>query len=145
MPSGYAAQVWEALIEAGKPLGMLPFGVEAQRILRLEKGHILVGQDTDALTNPYEASMGWAVKLDKDDFLGKPSLVLQSTNIEKQLVGFEMVDDVLPEEMNQIVRQKSCRAGHYRACDECPAQSMSAQDHRVVLAAHRADRRRADL
>jgi sarcosine oxidase subunit alpha len=74
--------------------------------LRLEKGHILVGQETDALTNPYEASMGWAVKLDKDDFLGKPSLMLQAEGVEKRLVGFEMLDGVLPEEMNQIVRER---------------------------------------
>ncbi len=103
VPSGYGAQVWQALIEAGEPIGMVPFGMEAQRILRLEKGHILVGQETDALTNPFEANMGWVVKLDKDDFLGKPSLMLQADGIEKRLVGFEMVDGVMLEEMNQIV------------------------------------------
>jgi sarcosine oxidase subunit alpha len=105
VPSGYGAHVWQALIDAGKEHGIMPFGVEAQRILRLEKGHILVGQDTDALTNPFEANMGWVVKLDKDDFLGRPSLLmLQHRGSEKQLAGFEMVDDVLPEEMDQIVR-----------------------------------------
>jgi sarcosine oxidase subunit alpha len=105
VPSGYGEHVWQSLIEAGEPYGIKPFGLEAQRILRLEKGHIIVGQDTDALTNPFEASMGWAVKLEKDDFLGKPSLVLQADGIQKRLVGFEMVDGQLPEEMNQIVRQ----------------------------------------
>lgn len=107
VPSGYGAHVWQALIDAGGSAGMMPFGMEAQRILRLEKGHILVGQDTDALTNPFEANMGWAVKLDKDDFLGKPSLVLQANDVKKRLVGFEMAEDVLPEEMNQIVRQNT--------------------------------------
>jgi sarcosine oxidase subunit alpha len=105
VPSGYGAHVWQALIDAGKEHGIMPFGVEAQRILRLEKGHILVGQDTDALTTPFEANMGWVVKLDKDDFLGRPSLLmLQQRGSEKRLAGFEMVDDVLPEEMDQIVR-----------------------------------------
>ena len=51
--------------------GIRPFGVEAQRLLRLEKHHVIVGVDTDALTNPYEADMAWAVKLDKSDFIGK--------------------------------------------------------------------------
>jgi sarcosine oxidase subunit alpha len=106
VPSGYGAHVWQALIDAGEAVGMVPFGMEAQRILRLEKGHILVGQETDALTNPFEANMGWAVKPDKDDFLGKPSLVTQADGVEKRLVGFEMVDGVIPEEMNQIVRQR---------------------------------------
>lgn len=105
VPSGYAAHVWQALIDVGEAYGITPFGVEAQRILRLEKGHILVGQDTDALTNPFEASMGWAVKLDKNDFLGKPALAGQVNNVKKRLVGFEMLDNVLPDEMNQIVRQ----------------------------------------
>ena len=59
------------LFEAGRELASRPFGVEAQRLLRLEKRHVIVGVDTDALTNPYEADMGWAVKLEKPDFVGK--------------------------------------------------------------------------
>ncbi len=107
VPSGFGAHVWQALIDAGDAVGMVPFGMEAQRILRLEKGHILVGQETDALTNPFEANMGWAVKLDKDDFLGRPSLISQADGVEKRLVGFEMVDGVMPEEANQIVQPGS--------------------------------------
>jgi sarcosine oxidase subunit alpha len=103
VPSGYGLHVWEALLDAGAEYGIRPFGVEAQRVLRLEKGHLIVGQETDALTNPFEVRAGWAVKLDKDDFLGKPSLVMASEHdVEKRLVGFEMPD--LPEEMCQIVR-----------------------------------------
>ncbi len=48
-------------MSAGQAYGIKPFGVEAQRLLRLEKGHIIVGQDTDGLTNPFEANMPWAV------------------------------------------------------------------------------------
>ena len=51
--------------------GIVPFGVEAQRLLRLEKGHLIVSQDTDGLTDPFEAHLGWAVKLDKPFFVGK--------------------------------------------------------------------------
>ena len=105
-PSGYSLHVWEALMEAGEEFGIQPFGLEAQRVLRLEKGHLIVGQDTDALSNPYEANMGWAVKLDKEDFLGKAALRMASQRgTEKRLVGFEMPDEALPEEANQIVRQ----------------------------------------
>ena len=92
-PSGYALHVWEALMEAGSEFGIAPFGVEAQRILRLEKGHIIVGQDTDAMSDPLSANMAWAVKLDKPDFLGKPSLTRISAEGPKQLlVGFKMVE-----------------------------------------------------
>lgn len=105
-PSAYGLHVWEALMGAGEEFGIRPFGVEAQRVLRLEKGHLIVGQDTDALSNPYEADLGWMVKMDKQDFLGKPALRIASLDgVQKRLVGFEMVDRILPEEANQIVRR----------------------------------------
>ena len=104
-PSGYALHVWEALMDAGREFGIVPFGVEAQRILRLEKAHIIVGQDTDAMSDPLSANMAWAVKLNKPDFLGKPSLMRIFAEGPKQLlVGFKMVDpDVVPAEGLQIV------------------------------------------
>jgi sarcosine oxidase, subunit alpha len=93
-------------MDAGEEYDIMPFGVEAQRILRLEKGHIIVGQDTDALTNPLEADMGWAVKLEKEDFLGKHSLLrINQRGLRNKLVGFTMPDGTLPEEANQIVVQ----------------------------------------
>ena len=108
-PSGYALHVWEALMDAGREFGIVPFGVEAQRILRLEKAHIIVGQDTDAMSDPLSANMAWAVKLDKPDFLGKPSLMRISAESPKQLlVGFKMVDpDVVPDEGLQIVESEA--------------------------------------
>ncbi len=105
VPAGYGLYLWETLMEAGKTYNITPFGVEAQRIMRLEKGHFIVGQDTDALTDPFMAHMDWAVKMDKEDFLGKPSLVrIQKQGIKQKLVGYEMIDpEVVPEEANQIV------------------------------------------
>jgi len=106
VPSAYALHLWEALMEAGKESGIAPFGVEAQRVLRLEKGHIIVSQDTDATTDPIAADLGWAVKLDKPDFLGKRSLVRITAEGPKQkLVGFKMArPGVIPDEGVQIVR-----------------------------------------
>ena len=66
-----------SLGEAGrgrKNFGIRPFGVEAQRLLRLEKRHVIVGVDTDALSSPYEAGMAWVAKLDKPDFIGRNAL-----------------------------------------------------------------------
>ncbi len=105
VPAGFGPHVWGALMEAGADFGISPFGVEAQRVLRLEKGHIIVGQDTDALTDPYEAGLGWAVKLGKADFLGRRTLAMRhERGPEKRLVGFTMPDGTLPEEANQIVQ-----------------------------------------
>ena len=57
VPAGCGEYLWDRLLEVGSPHGLKPFGVEAQRVLRLEKGHIIVGQDTDGLTNPIEIGM----------------------------------------------------------------------------------------
>jgi sarcosine oxidase subunit alpha len=103
-PSPYGEHVWDTILEQGADLGVRPFGLEPQRILRLEKMHILVGQDTDSESNAFEASMPWIVKLDKDDFVGKWSLehVLER-GFREQLVGFEMANGVVPPEGGQIV------------------------------------------
>ena len=81
-----------------------PFGLEPQRILRLEKMHILVGQDTDSESNPLEAAMPWIVKLDKDDFVGKWSMEhVQERGLQWMLVGFEMENGRVPLEGGQVV------------------------------------------
>ncbi|MDQ3733037.1 MAG: 2Fe-2S iron-sulfur cluster-binding protein [Actinomycetota bacterium] len=106
IPAGYGLHVWERLLEYGQDLGVLAFGVEAQRILRLEKGHLIIGQDTDGLTRAYSAGLAWAVKLDKADFAGKPELVWQSKETGgMRLVGLQPVDGtIVPPEASQIVR-----------------------------------------
>ena len=73
-PAECGEYLWNKLLEAGKTFGIRPFGMEAQRLLRLEKRHVIVGVDTDALTNPYEAGMAWVAKLDKADFIGRNAL-----------------------------------------------------------------------
>ena len=105
VPAGYGLHVWETLLDRGADLGIEPFGVEAQRILRLEKGHLIVGQDTDGLTRGFSAGLDWAIKLDKDDFVGKPELAWQRERPRApRLVGLQPVDgSVVPPEASQIV------------------------------------------
>ncbi|MGK2951126.1 MAG: FAD-dependent oxidoreductase [Thiobacillus sp.] len=89
VPAEHGAAVWDVLMTAGNTRGIRPFGVEAQRLLRLEKGHIIIGQDTDGLTTPGEAALDWAVKMDKPFFVGQRSLaVVASKPRRQQLVGF---------------------------------------------------------
>lgn len=101
VPASYGAWLWDQLLAAG----IRPFGMEAQRILRLEKGHIIVGQDTDALSDPFGANMPWVVKLDKGEFIGKPSLArLSDTPPAEQLVAFVMADaNLAPHEGEQMI------------------------------------------
>jgi len=93
-------------MERGADLGIGVFGVEAQRIMRLEKGHLIVGQDTDGLTKALSAGLEWAVKLDKDDFAGKPELVWQQQGVDEglRLVGLQPLDGrLVPDEASLIV------------------------------------------
>jgi sarcosine oxidase subunit alpha len=91
-----AERLWDALVSAGAR----PFGLEPQRVLRLEKQHVIVGQDTDSESNLHGAGMSWLPKLDKDDFVGK--WALEHAEVRERLVGF--VADVLPVEGAQVVR-----------------------------------------
>jgi sarcosine oxidase subunit alpha len=101
----YGEYLWDTLLEQGAELGARLFGLEAQRILRLEKQHIIVGQDTDSESNALGANMPWIVKLDKDDFVGKWALEhARERGNREQLVGFEMGDHVVPAEGAQVVR-----------------------------------------
>jgi sarcosine oxidase subunit alpha len=103
--AGRAPEVWQALYAAGKPRALRPFGVEAQRVLRLEKGHFIVGQDTDGLTDPHEASAMWAVAMKKPFFIGQRSLrILQARGPRQKLVGIELAAPApLPKECHLII------------------------------------------
>ncbi len=106
VPAGYGLHVWETLIAEGADLGIAPFGLEAQRIMRLEKGHFIVGQDTDGLTKAPTTGLHALIKMDKDDFVGKPELAwaLEADN-EMVLVSVQMTDSsIVPSEASQIVR-----------------------------------------
>jgi sarcosine oxidase subunit alpha len=96
----HGAHVWQQAIKAGAS----PFGVEAQRVLRLEKKHIIVGVDTDALSNPYGAGMAWVARLDKADFIGRAALSRwKQLPVERTLVGFEMDGPVIPPDGSPVL------------------------------------------
>jgi sarcosine oxidase, subunit alpha len=99
-PSPAGEHLWDALVAEGAR----PFGLEPQRVLRLEKGHIIVGQDTDSESNLYSSGMSWLPKMDKDDFVGKFALEHFGQRDDKEkLVGFTMEENVVPAEGAQIV------------------------------------------
>jgi sarcosine oxidase subunit alpha len=105
-PAEYGEYLWAKLLEAGKAFDIRPFGVEAQRLLRLEKRHVIVGVDTDALSSPYESGMAWVAKLDKPDFIGRNALSRMAGAAPQQnLVGFIMNDDAVPQDGAAILVQ----------------------------------------
>lgn len=103
-PASALGGIWDALMEAGSGVDIQPFGVEAQRILRLEKGHIIVGQDTDGLTTPFNTGMPWAVHLKKPFFRGRPALAHLKGRESQQLVAFALPpESPLPRECHLVI------------------------------------------
>ena len=74
-PTEHGARLWDALWEAGAPLGVIAAGGGAFDSLRLEKGYRLWGNDIHTEYDPYEAGLGFAVKLRKGDFIGRDALI----------------------------------------------------------------------
>jgi sarcosine oxidase, subunit alpha len=93
-----ALELWEAVITVGAPFGIEPYGTEAMHVLRAEKGFVIVGQDTDGTVTPDDLGMGWIVRRDSSDFIGRRSLRRTDTARldRKQLVGL-LSDELLPE------------------------------------------------
>lgn len=119
VPSRYGEALWDHLMRAGEEFGIQPFGVEAQRLLRLEKGHIIVSQDTDGMSHPGELSLKWAVNRKKPFFIGCRSvdIVMQQKQTRK-LVGFT-VDSSLthrPKEGHLVIAGDDV-SGNVTSCE----------------------------
>lgn len=111
-----AVEVWTAIMADGS---VVPAGLGARDTLRLEMGMALYGNDIDDTTTPYEAGLGWLVKLKKGDFVGKAALERQKAEgIPRKLIGFTMPDRAFPRHGYPV----SC-AG--MACGEVRSGTMS--------------------
>ena len=85
-----APWVWDALLMAGRPLGIVSQGVAARESLRTEAGYLLNGNDMDGQTNPFEAGLGWVVKLAKE-FIGRDALAqIAAKGVSRKMVGLEI-------------------------------------------------------
>jgi len=112
-----AGWLWKRIMGSEK---VRPFGVEAQRVLRLEKGHAIVAQDTDNLTNPFEAGLGFAVRMGKPFFIGQRSLrIHEKRGSRQQLVGFEL-DSESPVRESHLLIQDGAIAGRVTSVARSP-------------------------
>ena len=92
-----APHLWRRILDAGAPHGLLPVGLGARDSLRLELGYVLYGNDLDENHTPLEAGLGWVVKLDKGDFLGRNALArLKQEGIRERLAGFVTKERAFP-------------------------------------------------
>ncbi len=127
--AAHGERLWDALMQAGGDLGIRPFGLEPQRILRLQKQHVLIGQDTDSESTPYGAAMPWIVKLDKEqEFIGKWALqhVAAGEGAETALVGFTVPGGQVPAEGAVVLDGPGGRpAGQVTSARRSPQLSQS--------------------
>ena len=93
-----ATHIWDRLISEGKSFDLLPCGLGARDILRIEAGYPLYGHEINETTNPYEASLGWAVKLNKDSIAKETLLREKGQGSKRKRVGFLMQQRALARE-----------------------------------------------
>ncbi|MBX3010454.1 MAG: (2Fe-2S)-binding protein [Caldilineaceae bacterium] len=90
-PAADSVRLWRRLLVLGREWGIKPHGIDTLLKLRLEKGHLIVGQDTDFDSTPRRLQHEWAVRMEKPDFVGKAALVrTNKLPLDRQLVGFTM-------------------------------------------------------
>jgi sarcosine oxidase subunit alpha len=113
--------MWDVLTQAGQEFNMQPFGVESQRLLRLEKGHIIISQDTDGMTHPLEVDLGWAVARKKPWFVGKRSIsILEAQPLKRKLVSFVLDKTEEQPLEGHIVLEGSDISGNITSCEYSP-------------------------
>ncbi len=125
VPSRYGEALWDAIMDAGAEFGIRPFGVETQRLLRLEKGHIIVGQDTDGMSHPGELSLGWAINRKKPFYVGCRSVdIVMKAPQTRKLVGFTLPASLMPEggkpEEGHLVIRGDDITGNITSCEYSP-------------------------
>ena len=102
-----AINFWKHIYNSIKQFGGLACGLGARDMLRLEAGYCLYGNDIDESINPYEASLGWVVKLYKKDFIGKRQLLKIKDKIKRIRTGLKMVDPGIPRRTYKLVSLKN--------------------------------------
>ena len=98
VPARHGVRLWESLAAAGEPLGLTLVGSEASMVMRCEKGFVSAGFEGDGIVNPFDAGCGWAVDMDKGDFIGRRSLVRDRNagGVRPNVVG------LLPEDLSFV-------------------------------------------
>lgn len=107
VPAGYGASLWESLLQAGTPHGVVAYGTEALHVMRAEKGYIMIGDETDGTVTPIDLGLGWAVSRKKEDFLGMRGMALPHLAAagRRQLVG------LLTEDARTVIPDGACAVG----------------------------------
>jgi len=101
----HCGALWDKTVEVGKRFDIEPIGLGARDTLRLEMKYALYGNDIDETTNPWEAGLGWIVKLEKGEFVGREALIDAKTRgVTRRLVCFKLLDRGFPRHGYPILK-----------------------------------------
>ena len=118
--AGDAVTLWDALLSAGAGDGLIPAGLGARDTLRLEAALPLYGHELGADTTPFEARLGWVVRLDKGDFVGRAALrEAKAHGLRRCLVGIETTAAGIPRADYALLRD-GARVGHVTSGTKSP-------------------------
>jgi sarcosine oxidase subunit alpha len=145
-PAEYAEYLWDRLLADGQPFGVRPVGVEAMRLLSLDKRHLWPTLDTDAASDALEAGLGWAVKFEKPDFVGKHYLLkTREEGFRQRFIGFMVKGKRAAENGDVIVADgkivgRVTTAGFSYALQKHVGMAWvpeeSAQEHSIIRIVH---------
>lgn len=114
-----AESLWESIMEAGKPHGLIPTGLGARDTLRLEKGYCLYGNDISDDTSPLEAGLGWITKPDTG-FIGSELVAKEKEEgIKNRLVGFKLLEKGIPRK-DYVIEQEGKIIGRVTSGTQSP-------------------------
>lgn len=121
IPNADASKVWEAVMQAGAPYGIMPCGLGCRDTLRLEMGYCLYGNDINDSTSPLEAGLGWITKFTKD-FIDADKLQAQkAAGLQRKLVGFEMLERGIPRQHYSLHNEAGELIGEVTSGSESPS------------------------
>lgn len=114
------AALWQALLQ--NPVATAkPIGLGARDTLRTEMKFSLYGHEIDDTSNPYEATLGWAMKPQAKDFLGKEAILkVKEQGLQRKLVGFKMIDRGIPRQGYEIKTKDGQKIGHVTSGTHSP-------------------------
>lgn len=105
VPSAHVGDVWDAILDHGRAQGVLPAGLGARDAARLEAALRLWGNDMDESINAYEAGLGWTVKLEKGDFIGREALAkVKETGPGRRMVGLSLQPGSITRHGSAVLR-----------------------------------------
>lgn len=125
-PIEQSERLWTALLEAGRPEGLLPIGLGARDTLRLEAKMALYGHELTEAINPLEAGLGWAVNFDKGDFIGRAALLaVREAKPARRLVGFRMTERGGAPRAGYVVQVGDTSVGYVTSGTHAPTLGQS--------------------